>query len=270
MTIGRIRLKRGVTVEQALQALRPLVMEANNVLAGGVQPYALQENYVRWIDAVERQLVSVAADPTLVQAFHTSRYWQIRDIHGKTPMAMDLVSSELRLQLAGLERSVGDLGDRAQRLGAAPGTVAVLDSNALLQYLLPPQIPWPQLLAADQVRLVVPLRVVEELDAKKYGSSPRLAKAARSLLPWIERTLGGGGRPGPVCDDVTIEVPVEVEFRLRVADADGEILAFCDEFQQLTGKPVTVITADTSMLIRAQAQELAVCQLPENYRRMGE
>jgi hypothetical protein len=270
MTIGRIRLKRGVTVEQALGALRPRVIEANNVLAGGVQPYALQENYIRWVDDVERQLVSVARDPTVVQAFHTSRYWQIRDIHRKTPMAGDLVSSELRLQLEGFQRSVEDLDLRARTLRAAPGEVAVLDANVLLQYLPPPQIPWQQVLDAELVRLVVPLRVVEELDAEKYGSSQRLAKAARSLLPWLEDTLGQGGRPGAVRDGVTIEVPVEDELRPRIADADGEILAFCDDFQQLTGKLVTVVTADTSMLIRARAQVLAVCHPPECYERMGE
>lgn len=270
MPIGRIRLRSGVTVQQALDALRSLLVAGDNVLSAGTQPYEYQQAYVRWVDDVERQLISVSRNPLIVQTLHTSRYWQIRDIHARTAMPYDLVSSELRVQKEALERASSDLETRARALSKAPGKVAVLDCNVLLQYQPPPHVAWLELFKVDQVRLILPLRVVEELDAKKYSSNRRLQKAARALLLWLERTLGEGGRPGPVREGVTIEVPVENELRQRPPDADGEILAFCDEFGALTGTSPTLVTADTAMLIRAQAQGLAVCHPPDRYLRTTE
>ena len=48
---------------------------------------------------------------------------------------------------------------------------------------------------------MVPLRVIEEIDAKKYGDSKRLRSVARGLLSWIDG-LFGAGYPGPVSSGV--------------------------------------------------------------------
>lgn len=147
-----------------------------------------------------------------------------------------------------------------------PGKLTVLDTNVMLEYLPPQQIPWTQLLDADRVRLIIPLRVVEELDAKKY-SGQRLAPRARALLPWLEEHLGPGGIPGPIGDGVTIEVPIEAEGRVRPADADAEILTVCQDTEQLSGRAAVLMTADTSMRIRAQAAGITVLRPPAKFRR---
>jgi predicted ribonuclease YlaK len=103
------------------------------------------------------------------------------------------------------------------------------------------------------VRLIVPLRVVEEFDAKKYSGSKR-PERARALLPRLEALVGRDGSPGSVANGVTIEVPVEPRSRSRPADADEEILAFCAELPQLVGATATLVTADTAMRLRAGAK----------------
>ena len=71
----------------------------------------------------------------------------------------------------------------------------MLDTNILLQYQEPSKVRWRDVLRVESVRLIVPLRVVEELDAKKYSASKRLAERARVLLPRLEELVGRDGSP---------------------------------------------------------------------------
>jgi predicted ribonuclease YlaK len=178
-----------------------------------------------------------------------------------------LVDAEVALQRSALEDLVADLQACVERLSATGGTIFVLDTNILLQYEEPSKVPWRDVLAVRSVRLIVPLRVVEELDAKKYSGSKRLADRARAFLPTLEALVGPDGSPGPIADGVTIEVPVEPGSRWRPADADEEILAFCAELPQVLGAPATLVTADTAMRLRAGAQGTPVVVPPDHYRR---
>ena len=45
------------------------------------------------------------------------------------------------------------------------------------------------------------------------------------------------------------------------------ILRVCHELQQLTGSDVTLVTADTALRLRAQAQGLTVLSMPVKYER---
>jgi hypothetical protein len=69
-----------------------------------------------------------------------------------------------------------------------------------------------------------------------------------------------------VRDGVTIEVPIDDEPRQRMLDADEEILAEC-ELLRAVGKPVTLVTDDTGLSIRATARRITVVPMPETYLR---
>jgi predicted ribonuclease YlaK len=151
---------------------------------------------------------------------------------------------------------------------SGPGAIAVLDTNVLLHYQEPPKVRWPQVLGPGPWRLMIPLRVIEELDNKKYSASAKLASRSRALLPTLERLIGDDGSPQHLDDDTTLEVPVEPAPRSRPHDADEEILALCAELPQLTGAEVTLVTADTGMRLRARAQRTTVARMPEKYLRV--
>jgi hypothetical protein len=265
----RLSLKEGVPPKQALDALRPYVQTAGNVLstAGHLDNADLRNGYLKWVEGLEMHLATLTHDVAVITMLQSDRYWRIRELDGGTPRPFPLVQAEINLQKATLERFLDDLEQRVQRLSDAPGCLVVLDTNVLLHYVPPAQIPWPDVMGVAEVRLIVPLRVIEELDAKKYAQRSDLAGRARALLPQLEAALESGGAPGALRDGVTIEVPLDTGPRERPADADTEILNTCKEIQGLTGRPVALVTADTAMRIRAEAYGLRVERLPECHER---
>jgi predicted ribonuclease YlaK len=120
----------------------------------------------------------------------------------------------------------------------------------------------------DEVRLVLPLRVVEELDERKYAGRGDLADRARRLLSalWalLEPTKGA---PAALVAGVTIELPVDDGPRRRTLDADEEVLAECSTLAAV-GAPVTLVTGDCGMSLRAAGRGLPVARMPEKYLRV--
>jgi predicted ribonuclease YlaK len=95
----------------------------------------------------------------------------------------------------------------------------------LLNFLPPAQVDWPAVIATSPVRLVLPVRVIEELDEKRYIARDDLADRARRLLSQLRAQLAlSAGGPTFLREAVTIEVPVDDEPRQRTLDADQEIL----------------------------------------------
>jgi hypothetical protein len=239
------------------------------VTAGRGSPESLRDSYLDWVEQVEVQLKGITDDPGVLSMLQTPRYWHIRELDERSARPFPLVGAELQLQLETLRRLVDELEARAHALSAAPGYVAVLDTNVLLHYLPVTDIPWQEIVNERVVRLVVPLRVIEELDAKKYSQRADLADRARRLLPQLESIVGAKGEPREVRPGITLEIPADTGMRDRPTDADGEILAVCTELQQLTGRPASLVTGDTGMQLRAQARDISVVKMPEKFLRVS-
>jgi predicted ribonuclease YlaK len=147
---------------------------------------------------------------------------------------------------------------------ASRGLPIVIDSNALLEYQRPDSVNWQAFLGV-KARLMIPLRVIEEIDEKKHSNSDRLRGAARNLLPWIARQFPQGDH-GPVefrpQRDATIEVILAERPRYRPTDADEEILDVAHDVRQFTGQ-VRLMTGDLGMRLRAASEGLEVLEPPE-------
>lgn len=270
----RLYLKPGVDPTNAAETLRRLITGGKNVrgaLGGGPGTVTrLRDKYLNWTELAESQLPNVTLDVETLQMLQTPRYWRIREINELTARPSPLVGAEIDDQVAAMERLVADLGERVERLSRSPGHLTVLDTSVLLNFQPPDQFDWAKVLGVSPIRLVLPLRVIEELDAKKYSRRKDLADRARRLLAQIESVLGEAGSPGEVRPGVTIEVPVDPQPRRRPDDADEEILASCEDVAQLTGQPVTLVTADTAMRLRAGARSVTVVTMPQKYARTSD
>lgn len=194
--------------------------------------------------------------------FVTRRHVLIQEIGPNRARPWGPLHAERDLQLAALEELTTDL--KARRARAFGGEPAVLEHP--VYYQRPDNSRWPEVLSRPHVRLVVPLRVIEELDAKKYSGNGMLSDRARNILPWLEdRILRAGGR---IRDDTTIEVPIDHARRPRPADADREILDECEELYAFGGQGVTLVTTDTALRLRAHAAGIPTARLdPEKHGR---
>jgi hypothetical protein len=253
-----------------------LTISGANVTSQGGGPAGLprvRDAYLTWVEEVEGALVSMTEDPEVLSLLYTPQYWRIRELESdgssvSDPRPYALVYSAVGRQTDQLGRFAAELEQRLERTArAASGPIAVLDTNILLQYQPFDQIPWEDVLGLPAVRLVIPLRVVEEIDAKKYGKQPDLGKRARNLLPALARRVGPAGAPAALDDETTIEVLVETGSRSRPGDADEEVLTTCLDLAQFSGKLVTLVTGDYGMTLRAQAYGLATASLPDNFLR---
>jgi hypothetical protein len=118
----------------------------------------------------------------------TQRHLLIHEIGPTRYRLWGPLYAERDFQAAALEVLAADVVERINRAAGTGGPV-VLDTNVLLHYQRPDNLPWPTVLHRASVRLVVPLRVVEELDEKTYSGNPTLASAARNVLPWLEKAI---------------------------------------------------------------------------------
>jgi predicted ribonuclease YlaK len=194
--------------------------------------------------------------------------WRIRQLHEEPIWTTQLVRAEIEQQTRWLEALRDDLQVRIDRMAGAPGDPTVLDTNVLLEFVPAAQIDWTAVTGSPVVRLVVPLRVVEELDVLKYDRRRQdRAERARRILPQLEASVGNAGTPRERRTNTTIEVLIEPSPRYRPTDADEEVLETCRELQQYGGKRVTLVTADTAMRLRALALNVAVVPMPNEYFR---
>ena len=152
------------------------------------------------------------------------------------------------------------------RLGDRPGNICVPDTNALLHYMRFDQLPWSDRLQTAPVRLVIPIAVVDELDAKKYARREEFQQRARELLALIDRYVMASPLDGYVSvqPDVTVEVLPDEAGHLRAVSNDQEILGRCELLYQATGTKVTLITGDSGMRISAQARGIDVVKLSDD------
>jgi hypothetical protein len=274
---ARLRLLPSVDPQQVLGILREWIASAPNVLQATADRSvrALRDSYLWWEEPKGRQLWAWTHDLVTATMFQTAGHWHIRQIASGQPdvqLARDariepLIHGELERHAGRLQLLADDLERRIARASAGAGHATVLDTNVLLHFMRPDQVKWSEVVGHQGVRLVVPLRVVEELDAKKYTGNSKFSGRARAVLPWLEQAVGPAGEPGVVADGVTIEVPVDTGPRERSTDADREILDTCHEIRQFGGAAPTLVTGDTGALLRASAEGLRAVKLADKYGR---
>ncbi|WP_127355322.1 PIN domain-containing protein [Actinacidiphila soli] len=284
-----MRLTTGTTLAHAEDVLRRAETTWTN--ARGAQDY-----YRALTDAVHETyptLKQTFASPDLAAALHSTAYWNLLAIGGARPgpavtadpdVAMSQIralraenqalSTEIETQVKALERARAEL-EALMKFAARPGLPVVYDTNMLNHWRQPGDVLWRDLFKQQGedvplTRLVVPLRVIDELDRQKYGQGD-LARKAATAIRYLERVLRDSqpGQPVQLRPGVaTLEVWVDTDD--RGGDADMSILrcaADLDNLHPETG--ARVLTDDFGMRLRAQQMDLKVLRLPEDHRKKG-
>lgn len=267
-----VRLRSGVTVDHAVTALD---YESGNIYVFTastsydtdvtVRSNDARDKYVKWSIEAEGRLNGSLHRDELLSIFSNPRH---RDI-SLMPAGEQLlrsVSAEVASKLDLFQSMSRELKERRTRLAVSPGVASVVDTNFMIHCLRPDQIKWKSIMK-DDVRLVVPIRVVEELDAMKTDNKDRLRKNSREILSWLE-SLFAGSSTSPVRirtdEETTLEILLSERPRYRPSDPDEEVLDVCHDFARFVGKSL-LVTADYGMRLRARAESIDVLLVPQKY-----
>lgn len=262
----RARLAPGVVDPRgAIASIRQLAGNTMNVGSAAQHPVDKRDAYVQWAIEAQGVLEGLLHRDDAEALFATSRHRDICSMPAGNQLT-PLIYAELRAKSRAFEETAAYLQRHLDRMQSANGLPVVIDSNVLLQCLPLTQVDW-RAVVKETARVMVPLRVLEEVDAKKYGDNLRLRGVARGVLSWLEGLLPDG-ETGPVSlnDGATIELLLADRPRYRPDDADEEILDVCDDVRHFVGK-VRLLTADKGMRVRASSEGVAVLQIPKEWER---
>lgn len=271
MDTERLRLRPGVPAAAAIATLRDLIRLVQNIAGGGGgrSPRQYASEYIMWVEQAEDQLRMTFASVWVWQGVFTSRYEEIRRVDQGIPRPHPLIRSEALAQAARLEAIVERLGREIQAFELPEGYVAAVpDTNVFLHYRRYDEIDWPRFLGAGGVRLVVPLIVVEELDAKKYTDHP-VGQRAREVLSSLQRRRGSvpPEHAVKVRDTVDLQVLMDPDGHVRQRSNDEEFLDRAEDLADIVGSQrVVVVSGDHAVQLRAAGRQLEFVMLPDRLR----
>lgn len=279
----------GITLEHAEDVLRRAETTWGNARSA-------QDLYRAYTDAVHDTyptLRQIFAAPDIGNGLRSPTYWNLLSI-GRGPAAHSLITdpdiahnqmralraenqalaTEIETQVKVLEHARAQF-EELKKLAARPGLPIIYDTNMLNHWQQPGDIKWREVFKVEDeniplARLVIPLRVIDELDRQKYGQKD-LARRAATAIRYLERILKDSQPGQPVQlprSEATLEVWLDTDDRGE--DVDLAILrcaADLDNLHRDTG--ARVLTDDIGMRLRAQQMGLKVLRLPEDHRKPG-
>lgn len=264
-------LRDGATGEQALEALRHAANGAQNVgaLAAGKASEQILSRYLDWTEEAERMLGNAFALDVVSDLVHTDNYWALRASSSDTPRLIALVLRELESRRRRYDSLVEALTKERRRWQHPSAMLVVPDTNMFLEEGAPFQdIEWPKAVESQgNVRLVVPIVVVHELDRLKRQGNSTTAKLARAATRWLLETLplqqpnAQSLKLAADFPETHLEVHVE-DLPTRPEDADGLIIRFARRLSQVSGQPTKLVTRDLGMRLRASLLGVDAVQLP--------
>lgn len=261
--------RRGIGLPQVVETLHDQARKARNLRAAG-DLSARWNGYLVWVSETERQLSSLFEDPRISETLYSQHHWHIWNLtpgSDSHPRAPALLNDEIDRQAYRLEELAGTIQQFIEWAQAGPSPIAVIDTHVLLHFQPPQNVDWTRIVDSEQVHLLLPLRVVEELDEKKYASGPDLRDRARSLISQLRSHIAADHRGRvQLREDVILEIYVPGEPRQRTTDADQEVLKTCLQLQA-AGAALYLVTDDAALDIRARTQKIAVRPMPDKYLR---
>jgi rRNA-processing protein FCF1 len=263
---GYMILRRGHTVQRAIEVLKDRSREAGN--ARNAARDQLLSRYVEWVRQSEVEFRQMFADTEVIDRLHSRRHWHLR-ANGRAEdleIGPGVFYEEFDAQQQML-REVAEVLSGFLHLADRPGEILVLDTNTIIHYRQLDEVDWHTEAGCRQVRLVIPLLVLDELDAKTYASSKQLAGRAEKRLILLDRHLEAAVKGGSeVRQGITLEILRDPVDHRRHADSDYEILDRAEFVQQICGDSVRVVSGDRGMRVRGMSRGFPVQALSPRWR----
>jgi len=264
-----VTLLPGTDASNAIETLTVLANNLSTVANGDVQTVHTQ--YLRWVndtaDALGRRMSAGDVERLVL----TPRQWALQSlVPGVHAGLMSLVQLEVREAQRRLTKAIDELKRVREQWNDTPGVLVVPDTNVYLHHRQQvDEVAWGQVIGARpyvQVNLVSPMVVIDELDRHKRTNNRKRARSALRIVngwfgqPGASATVTPAtGTVGAVVAHLLVDDPRHV----RLPHADSELVDRAQSLAALTGRPVTIVTFDTGMVLRARAAGLASRHLSE-------
>jgi hypothetical protein len=250
-------------VDYTIETLTRVRNDLGNARAGGREPWERRDQWLRWWATADSQLRNLFTDGDLAASLYVSAE-KVRDVNlGALPFM--LLNREIDAWEERLGQVIAEL-KALQPFIERPGLIVVPDTSAFIEGVYFTDLDWQSLIGAgarEPVRLVVPVLVIEELDAHKRGRDRQRDRAVSALRRMWE--LGGSDPeriariPGRA---VTVEVFLDGPWHARRPVNDDEIIERALAIGEITGQEVILAAADFAMLYRASAAGLKAVLVP--------
>lgn len=223
------------------------------------------KQYAKWANEVRGQLNSALTRSAIESLFDGSLNLAAF-LGGPSDLVQaNAAANDIRERIGEIADELKKLLEQTERSQSLP---LVIDTNLILEYQPIGSIDWAKI-AGEPARLILPLRVLEELEEARYSNSKRKSRIARDELPRLVTMLEENpGEPAKVHgrEDATIELFDLRHEGLRPLWADDEILDFYQTLKQFL-PAARLITSDGPLLVRAKYRGFDVERGPESQRR---
>jgi hypothetical protein len=277
----------GTGRDNLLRTLREIHSAVFN-LRGGGRPGPAQgrlTEYLEWATLAVQQLGNQITAADLERLVLTRGYERLLSgVGSMTGLDVDtqrvlngLLSLELTQRVDAFDDAIKALDAQIKRW-SRPGTFVVADTSVYIEHEDKLEdLDFARLLKIweDPVHVLVPIVVVDELDALKRSKTNYERWRAGYTLAVLDRVfasstgparlraedfsaLGSGGIPR---GEVTIELVFDPPGHVRLPINDDEIIDRALVIQPLAGREVTLLTYDTGQSTRARAAGLRVHKL---------
>lgn len=264
-------LRTGTSLESAIETVRAQEDACRGIFShSGPSQGAMWRAYLDWVDASTKMLRNHFTNPEILAGALTARHWLIVG-DPSHPRQNFLISEEVEDQTRRLQ-ALKDQLEGYRSLRDRPGAPTIADTNVFLHFAPIDTVDWPAIVGEPQVRLIVALVILDELDRKRHeGTSDYVRNAARSAVVPLDRVQGQLEQKNvaPLRDGTTVEYLPDERGHRRQSDADTEILDRAEFLAQILGVRVNVVTDDRSMRCRCMARREAVrpVAMLDKYRR---
>ena len=261
-------------VATSLQTAEFAANDARNT-QGGIP---LVSAYIAWVDEAVRQLRTRVSTADVERLVLTKRCWMLQPMVGDTsPLILGLIQAELDERVSELGAAHASLREQITRW-SRPGAFVVADTSVYIEAPTKLEdLDFAPLVKVrhEPVHLLVPIVIVDELDGLKRSSDKRVRWRAGYTLAVLDRVFATTAGParlraedfsalqtgGIPRGEVTIEFVLDPPGHQRLSINDDEIVDRTLAVQALAGRPVTLLTYDTGLSLRARPTALQEVKL---------
>jgi rRNA-processing protein FCF1 len=257
-----------VTTESLLAALNESVASLSRQQDGHI-PFDRLNSYLTWAHDEVRRFGLMVWSEDIDRLILTRRYWSLQGLdpasHG--PTLNDLLNLEWDERKRDLEATRDSLRQEIRCWQSRSGALVLPDTNVYLQHRETfDSVDWTAIMDKrdEEIYLLIPLVVVDELDDNKRSNKLDLRGRARDTLRRFERLSiqSGAGVVIPSTQlshpTVRAEILMEDAQHRRLPRADDELVDVAIATQILSGRRVLLVTFDKGMAVRGRSVGLEV------------